>query len=363
MNIRTAAFPSHSKLPPRNAEPKMIEKTILIADDDDDLCQALALRCRRLGLNTVVANDGIRALQLAETLVPDLICLDVNMPAGNGFAVCEMLSDIHSIDSSSIAILTGRKDLETIERCQNLGATYIHKGRSAWNELENLICYTLFPMSASNWTRLEQHDCVFGKLESSTNASVVGGLQAGTIAAQRAVKHILDRILTMLEVAKHHLESTTTVALEKRQSHFDFNSSFHAAETLKQPWILHVDDDCDLSDALKIRLEVYGVSVIQACTGRSGITQAFAKPVSAIILDLDMPNGDGRYVLEHLKACEATKHIPVIILTGHREEDRKQELLSLGAACYLVKPTPFDTLFAKLLPHLGLPTSEACYDH
>ncbi|MCY2982032.1 MAG: response regulator [Planctomycetota bacterium] len=76
-----------------------------------------------------------------------------------------------------------------------------------------------------------------------------------------------------------------------------------------------------------------------------------------------MPNGDGRYVLESLRACEATKHIPVIVLTGHRADDRKQEMLSLGADSYLVKPTPFDTLFSTLLPHLGLPASEACYDH
>ncbi len=340
----------------------MIDKTILIADDDDDLCQALALRCRGIGMNAVVANDGFRALQLAETLGPDLICLDVDMPGGNGLAVCEMLSDIRSIGSSSIAILTGRKDLETIERCRDLGATYIHKNGSAWSELENLISSTLRPRKASNWVRLERSEPISVKRETPTNPNVGSGLKASESPTRRSQNPILDTIFTMLGVDEHYLEPRTA-GVGRQQSQHDFHSALHSAESQKQAWVLHVDDDYDLSDALKMRLEVNGVSVVQACTGRSGIAQAFARPVSAIILDLDMPNGDGRYVLESLKACDATKHIPVIILSGHRAEDRKQELLSLGADCYLVKPTPFETLFSKLLPHLGLPTSKACYEH
>lgn len=55
-------------------------KTVLIADDDTDLCEAIAARCRSLG----AANDAASAWRIVDFSKPDLICLDVDMPRGNG---------------------------------------------------------------------------------------------------------------------------------------------------------------------------------------------------------------------------------------------------------------------------------------
>ena len=334
----------------------MTEKTILIVDDDDDLCQALALRCRRLGMEAVVANDGLSALQMVERLGPDLICLDVDMPGGNGLAVCEMLSGMRPIASAPIAILTGRKDIQTIDRCRQLGANYIHKNGNAWNELESFISDKLVPNTLSNWIRLEQPNSNNGVSVSSEKRSDERHLQTESNSSQSGNHPILESIFAMLGVDEKFLEKSTD-CLDSFQNQLDFHASLHTPETLEKPWVLHVDDDTDFSNALKMRLEVHGVSVVQACTGRSGIRQAFAKPVSAIILDLGLPGGDGRYVLESLKACESTKHIPVIVLTGFRGDKLEQELLSLGADSFLEKPIPFETLFSKLSPHLGLSNS------
>ena len=334
----------------------MIEKTILIVDDDDDLCQALALRCRRLGMEAVVANDGLSALQLAERLGPDLICLDVDMPGGNGLAVCEMLSGMRSISSAPIAILTGRKDLQPIARCRQLGTNYIYKSGSAWNEMEILISELFSSNTSSTWVRLEQPNCVNNGTASGANPSDGTRLQSESNKPQNGTNPILESIFAMLGVDENFLEPTT-IGSDRLQNQLDFNTALLPPAASNQPWVLHVDDDTDFSNALKMRLEVHGVSVVQACTGRSGIKQAFAKPVSAIILDLGLPGGDGRYVLESLKACESTKHIPVVVLTGFRGNKLKQELLSLGADSFLEKPIPFETLFSKLSPHLGLPKS------
>jgi len=334
----------------------MIEKTILIADDDDDLCQALALRCRRIGMKAVVANDGIRALQLAERLGPDLICLDVDMPGGNGLAVCEMLSGLPSIASASIAILTGRSDSQTIDRCRQLGANYILKSGSAWNELEILINDLLVPNTSSAWVRLKQPNRGNSGRVSGAKGSDGDGLQTELNKSQRGANPILHSIFAMLGVDEKFFDPSA-IGLDSLQNQLDCNISLQTPDALKQPWVLHVDDDTDFSNALKMRLEAQGVSVVQACTGCSGIKQAFGKPVSAIILDLGMPSGDGRYVLESLKACESTKLIPVVVLTGFRGVNLKQELLSLGAESFLEKPVSFDTLFTTLSPHLGSPRS------
>ena len=86
----------------------MTTKTILIADDDADLVNILVTRCRLLGLNVLCAHDAFDALSLARSERPDMICLDVEMPAGNGLSVCEMLCFDESCRTIPIAILTGQ---------------------------------------------------------------------------------------------------------------------------------------------------------------------------------------------------------------------------------------------------------------
>lgn len=117
----------------------MTDKTILIADDDSELCHALALRCRRLGLTAITSTSGNRALHLAESLHPDLICLDIDMPGGNGLAVCEMLAGNQALATTPVIILSGRRDTPSIERCRSLGASYLAKSGNTWSELEPLI--------------------------------------------------------------------------------------------------------------------------------------------------------------------------------------------------------------------------------
>ncbi len=67
-------------------------KTVLIADDDFDLAQALAIRLTQIGLHAVRTCDALHALIGVHKLLPDLIIIDVNLPSGNGLAVCEMLA-------------------------------------------------------------------------------------------------------------------------------------------------------------------------------------------------------------------------------------------------------------------------------
>jgi CheY-like chemotaxis protein len=114
-------------------------KTILIADDDRDLVYSLFLRCRRLGLKVLTAHDAFTALTIAKTQSPDLICLDVEMPAGNGLSVCEMLTSDETCRSIPIAILTGKCDPDTIIRCHTMCAYYVEKCPDVWSRLEPLL--------------------------------------------------------------------------------------------------------------------------------------------------------------------------------------------------------------------------------
>lgn len=116
-----------------------LNRTVLIADDDRRLALALDLRCRELGLRTLVVYDAITALTAIRHHRPDVICLDVEMPAGNGLSVCEMLNNDKEFSSIPVIILTGRRDHDTIRRCHSMCAYYVLKSNDTWGRVEPLL--------------------------------------------------------------------------------------------------------------------------------------------------------------------------------------------------------------------------------
>lgn len=66
-------------------------KKILLVDDDRDFVTVLGDRLKAEGFKTVVAYEGVRAIEVAHKTKPDLILLDLKMPAGEGLSVLESL--------------------------------------------------------------------------------------------------------------------------------------------------------------------------------------------------------------------------------------------------------------------------------
>ena len=83
-------------------------------------------------------------------------------------------------------------------------------------------------------------------------------------------------------------------------------------------------------------------------TGRDMVT---APPV--ILLDIKMPKVDGIEVLRRIKSHEATRAIPVVIMTSSKEEQDIISSYELGVNSYVVKPVDFEG-FAKAVSQLGL---------
>lgn len=71
------------------------------------------------------------------------------------------------------------------------------------------------------------------------------------------------------------------------------------------------------------------------------------------MLDLKLPKVDGLQILREIKSTEATKAIPVVILTSSQKERDIVESYKLGANSYIVKPVNFES-FAKAITELGL---------
>jgi DNA-binding response OmpR family regulator len=85
------------------------------------------------------------------------------------------------------------------------------------------------------------------------------------------------------------------------------------------------------------KFEIEGFQVVSADDGEKGLKEAKAENPSIILLDILMPKMNGFEVLENLKKEEATKNIPVILLTNLNQRDEIERGLALGANDYLIK--------------------------
>lgn len=102
--------------------------TILVADDDERVLKALMLRLGEVGFKVITATDGYSALALATEHKPNLLVLDINMPAGDGFSVQERMKGIPEVATIPVIYVTGDKSERLDDLARRLGAfAVIHK--------------------------------------------------------------------------------------------------------------------------------------------------------------------------------------------------------------------------------------------
>ena len=106
---------------------------ILIVEDDADTRKALNLRLRFNDFDTVYAVDGFSAVAAAAREHPDLILLDIGLPAGDGFMVMDRLKAHEGLATIPVIVLTGRERKVTFNRAMQAGC-YAYFEKPADNE-------------------------------------------------------------------------------------------------------------------------------------------------------------------------------------------------------------------------------------
>jgi DNA-binding response OmpR family regulator len=86
----------------------MSEKKIMIVEDENLQLTALARRLKSAGFDIVAARDGMTAISTARKEQPDLILLDLGLPAGDGFVVLERLQMLLNTSTIPIIVLSSR---------------------------------------------------------------------------------------------------------------------------------------------------------------------------------------------------------------------------------------------------------------
>lgn len=106
---------------------------------------------------------------------------------------------------------------------------------------------------------------------------------------------------------------------------------------MEKKYILIIEDDKSLRDALKDRLLNEGFGILEARNGEEGLFVALDKKPDLILLDIVMPRMDGITMLDKLRKEEAGKNIPVIMLTNLEDTENVGSVVEKGVTNYLVK--------------------------
>ena len=100
----------------------MSAKTILIADDDRNFLTAIARQLEQRGLRVVTSVDAYQALAAAVQEPPDLMLLDIRMPAGDGLSVQERMQKLPALRDIPVIYVTGDRSNEVRLAAKRLGA-------------------------------------------------------------------------------------------------------------------------------------------------------------------------------------------------------------------------------------------------
>lgn len=117
--------------------------------------------------------------------------------------------------------------------------------------------------------------------------------------------------------------------------------------------ILVIEDDVTFLDLVRVHLAGAGHEVIMAEDAVIGLRAVIADQPDLIVLDIFVPFLDGFEMLAALQSDPATRGIPVIVLTGHGDDETFARARQLGAAAFLTKPVEGTRLIAAIEEQLA----------
>ena len=113
--------------------------------------------------------------------------------------------------------------------------------------------------------------------------------------------------------------------------------------------ILVIEDSDAIRQMIETLVGARGHEVVGVPTGAKGIDAAIARPPDAILLDLMLPGTyDGFDVCKRLREAEATRAVPIIIISALDDDASKQRAIEAGATAYYTKPFSPTALIKEL---------------
>ena len=125
-------------------------KSVLLIDDDNTMVLSLGVRLKSMGYTVYTAKDAVSAVSTVRKTNPDVVVLDISLPAGDGFVVAERLQNLIGTAATPIIFITASEKPGMRERAMKSGAVaFLQKPFDA-TELANAIESALSP--GDNWS-------------------------------------------------------------------------------------------------------------------------------------------------------------------------------------------------------------------
>jgi CheY-like chemotaxis protein len=97
-------------------------KRVLLVDDDSTVLLGIGVRLKSMGYTVYTAKDAVSAVSAVVKNSPDVVVLDVSLPAGDGFLVADRLQNLVASAATPIIFITANENPALRERAMNLGA-------------------------------------------------------------------------------------------------------------------------------------------------------------------------------------------------------------------------------------------------
>jgi CheY-like chemotaxis protein len=127
-------------------------KSVLLVDDDNIFLLTIGVRLKSMGYTVFTAKDAVNAVSAVRKNTPDVIVLDVSLPAGDGFLVADRLQKLISSAATPIIFITASENPLLCDRAMKMGAAAFLKKPFTATTLADAVESALSP--GDNWTPL-----------------------------------------------------------------------------------------------------------------------------------------------------------------------------------------------------------------
>jgi CheY-like chemotaxis protein len=124
-------------------------KTVLLVDDDNNILLGIGVRLKSMGYIVYTAKDAVNAVSAVRKNEPDVVVLDISLPAGDGFLVADRIQNMVGSAATPIIFITASDNPELRERAKQLGAVGFLKKPFDATALADAIESALSP--GDNW--------------------------------------------------------------------------------------------------------------------------------------------------------------------------------------------------------------------
>jgi HAMP domain-containing protein/CheY-like chemotaxis protein/GAF domain-containing protein len=383
------------------------ERVLLIIEDDETFGRTLLECAREHGFRGVVVANGGQGLELARTMQPDAITLDLRLPDMDGWVVLDQLKHgastrhipVHVISASdeehrgldrgAIAFLQKPVEVEALAEALTGISGFLERQlkrlliveddetqRKAIVELvgDNDLAVTAVDSGEAALQALEQQpfDCMVLdlKLPGMSGVELIKAVkerqawrrtpiivytgkdisrdeesELRRLAETIIVKDVRspERLLDETALFLHRVESKLPNA--KREILRNLTETDPA---LKGKRVLVVDDDARNLFAITTILEQHAMQLVYAENGEEALRKLHEVEVDIVLMDIMMPEMDGYEAMRRVRLEQRFEKLPIIALTAKAMQGDREKCIQAGASDYITKPIDSDQLVSLL---------------